>query len=125
MKSHLSVFLCGLLFAVGLGISGMTDANKVRVARVSAMRLFCIFSPALGGARGKKGGSTVGRPPPTAARTSSSRPSPAITGHVRVASLGVVAHHLGEDPDLAQPRVVVFPALNVRSDQKAREAHVP
>lgn len=29
MKSLLSVFVCGLLFAIGLGISGMTDANKV------------------------------------------------------------------------------------------------
>lgn len=29
MKRLLSVFFCGLLFAIGLGISGMTDANKV------------------------------------------------------------------------------------------------
>ena len=29
MKSLVSVFLCGLVFAIGLGISGMTDANKV------------------------------------------------------------------------------------------------
>ena len=29
MKQLISVFFCGLLFAIGLGISGMTDANKV------------------------------------------------------------------------------------------------
>ena len=29
MKALLSVFFCGVVFAVGLGISGMTDANKV------------------------------------------------------------------------------------------------
>ncbi|MEC9071315.1 MAG: DUF6691 family protein [Myxococcota bacterium] len=29
MVAHLMVFLCGLLFALGLGVSGMTDANKV------------------------------------------------------------------------------------------------
>lgn len=29
MVAHLVVFLCGLVFAVGLGVSGMTDANKV------------------------------------------------------------------------------------------------
>jgi len=29
MKQLISVFLCGMLFAIGLGISGMTDANKV------------------------------------------------------------------------------------------------
>ena len=29
MKNQLAAFFCGLLFAAGLGISGMTDANKV------------------------------------------------------------------------------------------------
>jgi len=29
MKNTLAAFICGLIFALGLGISGMTDANKV------------------------------------------------------------------------------------------------
>ena len=29
MKAFVSVFACGIIFALGLGISGMTDANKV------------------------------------------------------------------------------------------------
>jgi uncharacterized membrane protein YedE/YeeE len=44
MKSLLSVFLCGLLFAIGLGISGMTDANKV----IGFLNLAGSWDPSLG-----------------------------------------------------------------------------